>query len=327
MVLVYYQYYMLPRSRKILITGIGGYICSNIAVRLMNRHRLVGVGRGEKFPVLKEIFGERVELREADIADRETLQKYSKGAEIIIHGVSPQTERFCQEHPKEARRVIVEGTKVIADIAEKQGAFLVHLSTLAVYSTHRERPMPLKEDSELMPDTNYGLFKAEAEKEAARVSSLILRLSNVFGAGEGIEPHEHTVTTIFVSRAVMGEPLVVYGDGQEQFDFIHLKDVTRVCEEIVNSSFSFPPVLNVSSGQPVSLGRLADVVNEESSKLFGKKVPREHQAPPPERQPRPTRWLSNARIREIFPWFPSVVLEEGIREMLLYYHNLVPRRA
>lgn len=310
-------------SRKIFITGIGGYVCSNIAAQLVHRHNLVGIDRGTKFSALKEVFGERVKLGETDITDRETLQKYAKGAKIIIHGASPPTERFCKEHPEEARRVIVEGTKVVADIAKKQGAFLIHLSTLSVYSTYRERPMPLEEDSELLPDTAYGALKAEAEKEARRAHSLVLRLSNVFGTGKAIKPHEHTVTTIFVSRAVKGEPLLIYGDGREALDFIHVQDVIRVCEGIVESSLTFPPILNVSAGEAVTVQKIAEIVNEESYKLFGKKVRIEHQPPPPERQPRPSRWLSNASIRKIFPWFPSVTLQEGIREMLLYYNNLV----
>src|SRR5262249_57712921 len=92
------------------------------------------------------------------------------------------------DHLEEAVRSIGDGTRNTVEAAAAAGALLVHLSTLSVYSSYRERPMPLREDSALLPDTTYGSLKAEAEREVARIPSVILRISNAYAACRAMPP-------------------------------------------------------------------------------------------------------------------------------------------
>src|SRR3989442_9833584 len=177
--------------RKVLVTGIGGYVGSSIALRLADTCEIVGVGRATKFQVLREIFGDRLRLVESDVTDREAIRRAARGVDVVIHGASPIVERYCREHPEEAVRTIVDGTRIVSEAAAAEGALLVHLSTLSVYSSYRERPMPLREDSALLPDSTYGDLKVRAEREAHGVPSVILRLSNVYGVGGAVAPHAH----------------------------------------------------------------------------------------------------------------------------------------
>ena len=147
------------------------------------------------------------------MADRDTLRRAASGVDVVIHTASAIVERYCRDHPEEAARTIVDGTRNVTEAAAEAGALLVHLSTLSVYSSYRERPMPLREDSALLPDTTYGTLKAEAEREAARIPSVILRISNAYGVGGAVAPHAHMVTRLFVSRAIRAEPLMVLGEG------------------------------------------------------------------------------------------------------------------
>ena len=311
---------------KVLITGIGGYVGSNIAFRLVDRCEVIGAGRATKFALVREIFGERLRLAECEITDRRTLSRAARGVDVIIHGVAPIVERWCREHPAEASRTIVDGTRIVTDVAAEEGALLVHLSTLSVYSSYAERRMPLTEDSALMPDTTYGILKAEAEREAARIPSVILRISNAYGVGGAVAPHAHMVTRIFVSRAARAEPLTVFGEGAEGLDLVHVQDVARLVEQVVLEPATTPLVLNVSAGSAVTLRTLAELVRQLTLEQHGWAVEIRSE-PIPAGKARPSRWLANDRARALAPWFPAVALVDGLREMVRCApHWLEPHR-
>jgi len=301
--------------RRVLITGIGGYVGSSIARRLVDRCQVIGVGRATKFGLLRELFGSRLELVECDLADGDTLRRTARGADALVHTASPIVERYCRDHPDEAARTIVDGTRNAVEAAASTGALLVHLSTLSVYSSYRERPMPLREDSALLPDTAYGSLKAEAEREAARIPSVILRISNAYGEGGAVAPHAHMVTRIFVSRAVRAEPLTVSGEGAEGLDLIHVQDVARLVEQLTLAPPAAPLVLNVSAGTAVTLRTLAELVRQVTLEHHGWAVEIRSE-PVPAGTARPSRWLANDRARALAPWFPAVALVDGLREMV-----------
>jgi nucleoside-diphosphate-sugar epimerase len=299
---------------RVVITGIGGYVASNIASALPETWEVIGVGRATKFDLLRSLFGARVRLVEADVMSP-VLAEVCRGADAVVHAAAPIRERDCQERPEEARRVIVDGTRAVTDAALAAGCRLVHLSTLSVYSTHLVRPQPVTEESELLPDTTYGILKAEAEREAARANALILRLSNVFGQGVAVPPHAHVVTTILRDRARRGEPLVLHDAGEEAFDFIHVRDVARFVREALEHPPALPLVLNVSAGQAIRIAALAETYRRVARELWGRDVPvRTNGASG--RAPRPSRWLANDRIRALAPWFPALDIEAGVREMM-----------
>ena len=299
---------------KVVITGIGGYVASNIACALPAAWEMIGVGRATKFPFLRQLLGTRLRLVEADVTDP-VLSELCRGADAVVHAAAPIREQECQERPEEARRVIVEGTRAVADAAVAAGCRLVHLSTLSVYSTNLVRPQPVTEESELQPDTTYGMLKAEAEREAGRAAPLILRLSNVFGQGVGVPPHAHVVTTILRDRVRRGEPLVLHGDGEEGFDFIHVRDVARFVRQALERPLALPLVLNVSAGHAIRIAALAETYRRVARELWGRDVPVRTNGTSG-RPSRPSRWLANDRIRALAPWFPAVDIEAGVREML-----------
>jgi UDP-glucose 4-epimerase len=299
---------------RVVITGIGGYIPSNIALAMSSSREVVGVGRATKFPFLRSVFGDRVKLVESDIADAARIGEVCRGADVVIHGAGPIVERWCAENEDEARRVIVRGTEVASEAAGRSGAMLVHLSTLSVYSTHLVREQPVCEDSELLPDTVYGSLKTEAERIAEQSGALLLRISNVFGSGAAVPAHGHVVTTIFADRAARGEAISIVGEGDEAFDFVHIDDVVRLTCELIDDPPALPAVFNVSYGSAITLRDLAALVRDEALELLGRRIEIEQR--PSQRAPRPSRWLANDRVRRVAPWFPAVSTRDGMREMI-----------
>jgi nucleoside-diphosphate-sugar epimerase len=175
--------------------------------------------------------------------------------------------------------------------------------------------MPLAEDAELTPDDLYGTLKAEAEWEAARVPSVALRLTNVYGRGAGIVL-KRDVMGRYVRAVQEGEPLRMYGDGLQGIDFVHVDDVCRVVAGVADlAPADRPRALNVGSGCVVSIRALAETFARVAGRALDREVALVTEPAPPGKI-WPDRWVSTARLRACFPWFPGTSLEAGIEELL-----------
>jgi UDP-glucose 4-epimerase len=298
--------------KKILITGIGGYIGSALAMRLQGEYELVGYGSDRNFAELKKKFGKSIKLVAGDIADEKAFGRAAKGADMIIHTASPTSNKYCVEHPGDAVRSIVRGTVVARNIAEREGAMLVHFSTQAVYSLFQKRRMPLREEDALMPDDLYGVLKAEAEWEIQKIHAVILRPSNVYGEGGSVGTPRDTVITRYIRAAKAGEPLVMYGNGSQSMDFIHIRDVVELVAQVLKTPRAKKVrIFNVGSGKALSIKEIANLVIEISdskSKMISQ--------PPPNGTIAQSRWLANAKAKTILKSFPVISFKQGIQELI-----------
>jgi|SRR3989344_264220 len=306
----------MHNRERVVITGVGGYIGSSLAGSIRGSYSVVGVSRGARFHSLESLFGDTVKLVRADIADTEGIKKAAEGARVIVHGAGPVTESFCREQPEEARRVIVEGTRGIADIARSNNALLVYLSTLSVYPAGGVGES-LTETINPAPDSVYGRLKAEAESIVRSNDAIILRLAHIYGKSPVLPSRGHLVTDIFVDKAVRGEPIVIYGDGSECIDLVHIRDVVRLISLLIESRKAPHPIMNVTAGEPVTINRLAEEVQNACRLVTGKELVICHE-PFPQGKSHKTRILSAALLRTFAPWLPSISLEEGIGEMVSY---------
>jgi UDP-glucose 4-epimerase len=233
-----------------------------------------------------------------------------------VHAASPAGETACRRDLPAAIRGIVRGTRLVVDAVRDAGVpLLIHISTYGVYATFGAREMPLVEDAELCPDDLYGALKAEAEWEARRVPSVILRLSNVYGRGAGIIL-KRDVIGHFVRAVQEGRALRIFGDGRQGIDFVHVDDVVRVIAGLLaRPPAGRPLVLNVGSGGVVSIRALAEGFAVAAKELLGREVPIVHEEAPRDKI-WPDRWVAIERLRSLFPDFPAVPLARGVHELL-----------
>jgi UDP-glucose 4-epimerase len=246
---------------RALVTGGAGFVGSTIVDALR--------GRGDGVVALDDLStGDRanlsadVTLRIADVSDARALREALKGEtfDVIVHCASKTKVVESMEKPDLYRRVIVDGTRNVAQFAEQSRAkILVNLSTGgAIYG---ETPTCAPEDVPLEPPSNYGKFKAEAEQlvAAANVPSITLRLANVYGPRQRRDL-EGGVVAIFLARWRGNEPLIVFGDGSAQRDYIHVDDVAQA----VVSSFAgkWSGTYNIGSGVATSVNDLIAALTE-----------------------------------------------------------------
>ncbi len=291
---------------RVLVTGGAGFIGSTIVDAL--------VARGDTVVAIDDLStGARANvatgtpLRVADVSDDRQLRGAlrNEAFDAVVHAASKTKVVESMEKPDLYRRVIVEGTRNIVKIADELGArMLVNLSTGgAIYG---ETADCAAEDMPVEPTSNYGKNKAEAEQivAASRVPSITLRLANVYGPRQR-KDLEGGVVAIFLARWRRGEPLVVFGAGSAQRDYVFVSDVV----DAVVASFAgtWHGVYNIGTGVATSVNDLIAALSE----ILGRPPGLSHTATRPAEIERSCVDASKARRDGL--WRPRTTLVEGLR--------------
>jgi UDP-glucose 4-epimerase len=132
---------------------------------------------------------------------------------------------------------------------------------MAVY-VDLAQPAPIAENGQTVPISPYGVSKLAAEQvcrqmlAAAGIPLTVLRFFNTFGPGQTMTPYVGVIT-IFVQRLLRHEPPVIFGDGRQHRDFVHVHDIV---DGIVASTGAAVGTFNLGSGKATSLNDLADLL-------------------------------------------------------------------
>ena len=258
-----------------LVTGGCGFIGSHLGRSLVAAgHRVrilddLSTGRRERAPG-------GAELVVGSILDAAAMEAAMTGVEGCFHlaaiaSVTRSTEDWSGTHA-----VNLGGAVRVLEAAARRGIPVVYASSAAVYG-EPER-LPLDEGVEPRPLTAYGADKLGCELHA-RAGGLVhglrsfgLRFFNVYGPGQ--DPHSpySGVISRFCERIAAGQPVAIFGDGAQSRDFVHVADVVRHLSAALPMASGAAPVVNVCTGQAVTVGALAEAVMAAA----GRRVPVEH---------------------------------------------------
>ncbi len=269
---------------KHIITGGEGFIGS----------RIVGVMGGESFDIKSG----------KDILDISKLREVTSGTEGIFHCAAKISVPESIIKREEYHRTNVEGTKTVIHVAEEFSVKIVFSSSSAVYG---ESDFAVKEDFALNPKSPYAENKVEAENalKVCGVPNVILRYFNVYGPGQS--DAYAGVITILIKKALVGEDLVIFGDGSQTRDFVFVDDVVRANIMAMEKKFETNEIFNIAGGKSVTILELVEKIIEltrSSSKISFQSA-------------RAGDILHSRadinRAKEILGWEPKVSLEEGLR--------------
>ena len=139
----------------------------------------------------------------------------------------------------------------------------VYFSSAAVYGNPVY--LPIDEEHQKNPISPYGVSKLFAEQYCRlfsdKIDILILRPFNVFSERMNAEDPYSGVIAKFIARAKKKQPLVIYGDGKQTRDFVHVKDVLKALKIVLKRGKS-GEAYNVGTGKETSILELAKLVNE-----------------------------------------------------------------
>lgn len=302
---------------RVLVTGGAGFIGSHVAA--------AHVGRGDEVVVLDSMVHGRpenvpdaAELVRLDIRDDAAAALIRDGGfDVISHHAAQMDVRVSVTDPRFDASVNVDGLLNLLEAARAAGVsrFVYVSSGGVVYGEPDVRPTP--ETMPKLPQSPYGVSKLAGEQYLYyyhRIHGLdyaALRYSNVYGPRQ--DPHgEAGVVAIFSTRIARGEPLTLFGDGEQTRDYVYVGDVVaanlRAADaELDDASSLDDRAFNVGTGRETSVRALADTLMRAAGRI----VPLQH-APPRAGELRHSS-LDTSRLR-VLGWRPDTSLEQGLRE-------------
>ena len=263
------------KNKLIVVTGGAGFIGSHIAEELSEDNDVIVIdnlyaGKIENVPP-------NVRFIQADIRDYKSIAELISQADYVFHEAALVSVVESVERPLLTEEINVLGTlNILKALSDGQGK-LIFASSAAVYGDNQN--LPLKESEKPKPLSPYGITKVSAEYyckvfyELYGVPTVSLRYFNVFGERQGYNQYAGVIS-IFINRALKGEPLIIYGDGRQTRDFIYVKDVVKANILAAESSRANGKVFNVARGERTTIVELAlkiiDATNSPSSIIFDK---------------------------------------------------------
>ena len=253
-------------ATRCLVTGGAGFIGSNLPRALLAAGAAVTViddfstGRREHLPEaagLTVVEGDLVTV--PDLADRVAAVDYVFHLAAQVGNV-----RSLSETGRDAATNVLGTVRLLTACRGTALRKLVYSSSSATFGEARR--LPIDEDHPQAPESFYALSKLTAERYATLAAGLwgvpavSLRYFNVFGLP--MEDSEYTgVISIFFNRLRAGEPLVVYGDGAQFRDFVHVRDVVQAN---LRAALHGAPggVYNIGTGVTTSVRQLAEAMQE-----------------------------------------------------------------
>ena len=304
---------------KALVTGGGGFIGSNVVRALL--------ARGDDVRVLDNFStGSRanlaglehdVQLVEGDLRSYERVHAAVRGAEVVFHqGALPSVPRSVQD-PLTTTAVNIEGTLNVLLAARDEGVRrIVNASSSSVYGNTGS--LPRVETQAPDPISPYAVAKLAAERFCTSFSRVYgmeivsLRYFNVFGPRQDPTSQYAAVVPRFIRAIADGEPVTIYGDGDQSRDFTFVDNVVGANLLAADAPGVGGDILNVATGDSVTVNALADAIGA----MLGKQVEKAFE-PAREADVRAS-WADVGEAKRLLGYEMRVDFAEGLRRTADY---------
>ncbi len=246
-----------------LVTGGGGFIGSHLVRALVQRGERVRVLDNNSSGGPQRIADvlNQVEWIDGDVCDLDTVRQACRGVEVALHQAAVASVPRSIAEPMETHASNVTGTLHILMAARDAGVRrVVFASSSAVYGNMATTPKT--ETLPTQPLSPYGVQKLAAESYCRiwhsiyGLETVALRYFNVFGPSQDPQSEYAAVIPRFIVRALAGEPLVIYGDGEQSRDFIYISDVVKANLLAAVTPQAAGAVMNVGTGAQITLNQL-----------------------------------------------------------------------
>ncbi len=301
---------------RIVVTGALGFIGHHLCIGLAKEgYKVLGIdnlsrGKRERIDLLRN---HGVDIVLADIRDSSNIMKTFREfkPEIVMHLAALISVDESFKKPLLYEDVNVKGTINIILASNKTNVWrIVYASSAAVYGNPVK--LPIDEEHPLRPLSPYGASKLAGEMYIKTIFNgkegyVILRLFNVYGLGQN--PEYAGVITKFMERLERKLPPIIYGDGTQTRDFIHVLDVVEAFIKAIEVNES-NVVLNIGTGKQTSIKELAYTM----IKLYGLDLQPIYA--PPRKGDIKHSYADISKAKKILKWEPKISLEDGLRMLI-----------
>jgi dTDP-glucose 4,6-dehydratase len=305
---------------RLLVAGGAGFIGSNyVRLRLESRpedtvrvlDKLTYAGRRENLEGLPD---DRLELVEADIADRDAVAAAIEGCDAVVNFAAESHVDRSIEAPGEFIETDVFGTYVLLEAARDAGIRHLQVSTDEVYGDFEMGTAT--EESPLNPSSPYSASKAggdllvSAFARTYRCEALIIRASNNYGPRQ----HPEKLIPLCILNALAGDPLPVYGDGMQVRNWLFVEDCCTAVDTVLERG---------EPGQVYNVGGPDELPNLEVVRRILALTDRDESLIEyvTDRPGHDRRYSLSAARLEALGWKAAVRFDEGIERTVTWYRE------
>lgn len=321
---------------KILITGVAGFIGSNLAQALLDRgHDVVGVdnmSQGEPLNMAPFRDDPRFAFHQVDICDGPSLRRCADGCEVIVHLAAYKIPRYSDA--LDTLRINAHGSESVLEVARETGAKVVAASTSDVYG--KNPAVPFTEESQLVignPDVKrwaYAISKMFEEqmlfayRDRYNVRVVAMRFFGGYGRNQNLTwwggPQ-----SVFINQAIDNAELEIHGDGSQTRSFTHITDHVDGITRCVEMGAADNKVFNLGNTKEITILNLAQLI----WKMVRPNDPPKIKLKPYEAfgkyEDVMRRIPDITRARTLLGFEPKVDLDQGLRETIRW--QIQRRRA
>ena len=308
----------MHRKTSVLVTGGAGFIGSHLVDRLVNSDYTVKVidnlSTGKLANIQDHIKNGKIEFIKGNIKDAEQVKKCVHGVDAVLHLAAITSVPFSVKNPNLTYETNVAGTlNLLVSLAKERVGKFVFISSCAVYGDPQY--LPVDENNPTNPISPYAESKLLGEHyclgfhENRLLKTVALRFFNVYGPRQGLNDYSGVITR-FVDRLKQGLPLIVYGDGSQTRDFVHVSDIVEAVQSCLENEAAEGQIFNIGSGKATSIDELAKTLLT----LAGSNLEIIHEA---QREGNIKHSYANAsKAIKLLNYTPKMMLNDGLREIL-----------
>jgi nucleoside-diphosphate-sugar epimerase len=307
---------------RYLVTGGAGFIGSNIVDELVRRGHEVTVfddlssGKESNLAAVRN----KIEFCVGSITDLAAIAAACRGADYVIHLAARTSVPRSVQDPIETNRVNIDGTLNV--LVAARDARVRRVAYAASSSAYGETPtLPKTETMPAVPISPYGITKYVGELYAQvfgrcyGLENACVRYFNVFGPRQDPTSQYSGVLSRFILAVLRGEPVVVYGDGEQSRDFTYVDNVVDETLRACESPSAFGMVFNGGTGDRITLNDVVKLLE----KIAGRKIQTTYEAP--RRGDIRDSQADISLARRVLGYEPRVLFEEGLRRTWAWYKD------
>ena len=303
-------------NKKILITGVAGFLGSHLADRMIELgYEVVGVDN--LIGGFIENVNTKVEFYKEDCNNFEKMKEIIKDCDIVFHAACTAHDGYSLFAPHNITQNTFGITmSVLSAAASNNVKKFIYCSSMARYG--KQPNLPYKEDMECMPVTPYGVAKLASEKiikqicELNNINYTILVPHNIIGSRQNYTDPYRNVAAIMTNRMLQGKQPIIYGDGEQKRSFSFVQDCIYCIERTIIQDNLNGEVINIGPDEQfVTVNELAKEIaknlNFDLKPIYVKDRPNEIKLAK----------CSSDKARRLLGYQTKTTFESGIKELVL----------
>lgn len=310
-----------------LVTGAAGFIGAHLVRKLKRMDRCDVVALDDLSGGFRENLPPDTDFVEGSVTDDELMARLfdQHGFDYVYHlgayaaeGLSHFIRRFNYTNN------LIGSVNLINEAVKHDTRCFVFTSSIAVYG---DAQVPMREEMTPEPEDPYGIAKYAVEMDLAAANEMfgldyvIFRPHNVYGEYQNIGDKYRNVVGIFMNQILRGEPMTVFGDGEQMRAFSYVGDIVGPIGEAPWVEEAYNRVFNVGADEPHTVNELAAAVAEAMGKP-------DHPITHLEaREEVEIAYSDHSAAREVFGASPSTRLSEGLERMAAWVEKVGARTS